>query len=107
MCSSDLDDAADGADGEYEAGDDTPIIHGPGSRAERDSARRLPHGGRQMSWWLQRHIHLRWKRSAGQGNDGARAGLGNKHAKNTRCTQVQGRRDEVKPLRPAVLVSIA
>ena len=25
----------------------------------------------------------------------------------TRCTQVQGPRDEVKPLRPAVLVSIA
>ena len=35
-----VDDAADGADGEHEAGDDTPIIYGPGSRAERDSARR-------------------------------------------------------------------
>ena len=73
----------DAPDGEHEAGDDAPIIYGPGSRAERDSTRRLPHGGRQMSWWVARHIHRRWRRSVGQGNDGARAGLGNKHA-NTR-----------------------
>ena len=85
-------------DGEHEAGDDTPIIHGPGSRAERDSARRLPHGGRQMSWWHQRHIHQRWKTVAGQCSDGARAGLGNKHDRNTRCTQVQGPRDTSAPL---------
>ena len=36
-----------------------------------------------------------------QGNDGARAGLGNKHGKHTRCTQVRGPLDEVTPLRPA------
>ena len=34
-----VDDAADVADGEHEAGDDTPIIHGPGSRTEREIGR--------------------------------------------------------------------
>ena len=41
----------------------------------------------------------------GQGNNGALTGLGNKHAKNTRCTQVQGPLVEVKPLCPALLDS--
>ena len=40
-----------------------------------------------------------------QGNDGVRAGLGNKHGKDTRCTQVRGPLVEVTPLRPAILVS--
>ena len=40
-----------------------------------------------------------------QGNDGVRAGLGNKHGKDTRCTQVRGPLVEVTPLRPAPLFS--
>ena len=40
-----------------------------------------------------------------QGNDGARAGLGNKHDKHTRCTQVRGPLVEVTPLRLALLFS--
>ena len=33
-----------------------------------------------------------------QGNDGVRAGLGNKHGKHTRCTQIRGPRGGVTPL---------
>ena len=36
-----------------------------------------------------------------QGDDGARAGLGNKHGKHMHCTQVRGPLVEVTPLRPA------